>query len=469
MQMGHVALRRWWRWRVYILPALLVVALTLPSLPGGDYRVDTGRYAATALHAYQEGTFWTLERAGALNFAKPPLVFWIHGLLLIVTGPALWAVRLPVMLAAVGAVCVTVDATRRVAGTRAGLLSGIVLATTIEFFRHTRQMSLDIWQTLFLMIAAWCVLVGWKWDRIGLVVLSGVGIGLALMTKPFHVAIAIPIFAGWLMWMQRPRLAMGMVGATGVALAVAGPWHLSMWIQHGDAFVDQYILHQSLERAIGQAEFEWFPWWWYARPLLQNYWPWLIAFAGAVVMWIRGRCNERDRAAIRMGLLWVGVWLVVMSAFADKRARYIILLYPFMAMVCGVWLARVMPAKMARTGRVRMDLAIVIATIVGIALPIAGVRLHRAPDGDEDGLVAFLQEKQGEEVWGMKLDTGRGGVVYLKTKIWPIHPKEGGPTPGAGALLIYDTRLGAPASDGGEIMYRDEVYVVVRGENGAHR
>ena len=140
--------------RVWLLPCVLLLSVTLPKLNQGDFRGDAGWYSAIGLQAWRTGSLWTLYgEPGQPYFNKPPLAFWIHGLALHTLGPELWVARLPSILAATVCVLFTVAIVRHLAGRRAALLSGCVLALSLEFFRRTREISLDMWQAVFLLMA----------------------------------------------------------------------------------------------------------------------------------------------------------------------------------------------------------------------------------------------------------------------------------------------------------------------------
>src|SRR5262245_48789089 len=173
MRLSFTVLRRFARWRVYALPAVVTLALAIPHLGQGEFSVDTGWYSAVALQAWRDGAhghpgaLWTLMGVGGQGaeggvpyFNKPPLAFWIHGLALWAMGPTLAAARLPSVLAAVLAVITSAAVARRLAGPRVGLWAGLLLATTPEFTRHARAFSLDMWLTLFMLLSLWCIVRG---------------------------------------------------------------------------------------------------------------------------------------------------------------------------------------------------------------------------------------------------------------------------------------------------------------------
>src|SRR5664280_3878878 len=132
------------------LPCLLLLCCTLPHLDQGDFRRDTGRYAAVGLY------MWTDGHVGVpyLNpdtpyFNKPPLATIIHGLFLKIFHVHVAVARFPSVLAALGVVIMSVLTVSLIASRVEALVSGLVLATTYEFFRRTRAISLAFWQLFF--------------------------------------------------------------------------------------------------------------------------------------------------------------------------------------------------------------------------------------------------------------------------------------------------------------------------------
>ena len=92
-----VSLRRWCRWRVWLIPIVVLFCVTLPHFGQGDWmRTDGAWYGAIGVQAWRTGELWTLQaEPGTPYFNKPPLVFWIHGLVLHTLGVGAWQARLP--------------------------------------------------------------------------------------------------------------------------------------------------------------------------------------------------------------------------------------------------------------------------------------------------------------------------------------------------------------------------------------
>src|SRR5688572_13045611 len=71
------------RFKFYALPSLVLLCLTLPHLEQGDFRRDTGRYAAVGHYMWSSGDLLVPHlNPQTPYFNKPPLALLIHGLFL---------------------------------------------------------------------------------------------------------------------------------------------------------------------------------------------------------------------------------------------------------------------------------------------------------------------------------------------------------------------------------------------------
>ena len=340
---------------------MLLLCMTLPHLGQGDWqRTDGAWFGAIAVQAWRTGELWTLQGPpGQPYFNKPPLAFWLHGLALHAFGPGPLSARLPSVLAACTGLVAGVWTVRMLAGRRAALLSGVALALTAEYFRRTREISPDLWQTAFIMLAVALLVraIHRRGSRPRADALdagaAGASLGAALLTKPFVALTAVPLLAAWLAWDARrpvdPRrrvdarraLALVLV-ASGVALAVALPWHLSMVVSHGREFTSQYLGAEVVDRAAGRltASPIWAtPWWFYLHQIGVAYWPWLACVAIAIAARTR-RARLTGRGSVeRWAVVWAVGWLLLLSIFPDRRDRYALVVWPALSVLAGLGLA----------------------------------------------------------------------------------------------------------------------------------
>ena len=465
--------------RAYVLPLVLLLCVTLPHLDAGDWmRSDGAWYGAIGLQAWRTGDFLTLRaEPGELYFNKPPLVFWISGLFLHVFGPGAVAARVSTILAAAGCVVLTVSTARLAISDRTAMpwrgamWAGIVLSLTYEFFRRTREISLDMWQALFLLAALRLVAGAMVEERTRratvLTVLAGVPIGLALMCKPLVALAAVPILGVALGCAGRWRLVPWLLGAAVVAAGVAAPWHLAMVSIHGDAFTNQYFGREIADRAAGSDSVNANAvgrWWFYLEKIGRNYWPWLLALVGLIVMVARRRLHSVDRRVLVACAIWVVGWIALLSIFPDRRDRYGLVFYPALAVLPAVWLVLRASGPLQAVLRGFERRAMWAAPVAAVSLAMAPVRVQTDPDPQWPELFAFLEEQGSPEVWKGAMVSHRGARVYLEIGRWPIPFRDAGGsesrTPPPGALLLYHAHDGGvPGPDETEVFRSGELFV----------
>jgi 4-amino-4-deoxy-L-arabinose transferase-like glycosyltransferase len=426
--------------------------MTLPHLGQGDWRTDTGRYAAIGLQAWEDGYFWVLRtHPDHPWFNKPPLAIWIHGLALHLAGPFLLVARLPSVAAAAMTLLATIWMVRATSGRNAALTAGVVLALTYEFFRRTREVSLDLWQLFFLVASAgaWLrALLGRQPQRWGGI--SGVFLGFALLCKPLVALVAVPLFAASAFAAARPRRLVPLVTVLALALAVAAPWHLSMIALHGDAFTAQYFGAEIADRAAGQIRAQ--PPWYYLSIIAETYWPWLLPFILGIIPAVRGRLG-RSPAGARFAVIWFAGWLLLISIFPDKAPRYAIVLYPASAWIAALALATRAGGNARRLGRrglVPFTLAVCLGAAVFAALP---VRVQRPPDPAWIGAFEVIAAQPGRPVASIDIDTNQGGRFRLRGLPWPTPIQDPSQAP-PGALILRTPEPGAPTPPGEHLVYQ---------------
>jgi 4-amino-4-deoxy-L-arabinose transferase-like glycosyltransferase len=427
----------------YALPAIVWLALTLPTIAQGDYAADSAWYSAIGLQAWRTGDLWTLMGPpDQPYFNKPPLVFWIHGLVLWLAGPSVWAARLPTVFAGVVCVLLTVRLARAFLDRQAACASGLVLALTYEFFRRSFEISLDVWQLVFMLAGTTAATAILRQDndlavhasprsRFGPALAAGACFGLALLCKPFVALAGLVLVASWLMVERVPGIVRFISISIGGALLVALPWHASMiWIHGGleGEFVKHYFGAEVAARAAGEitASALWTkPWWFYLEQLATTGWPWLVLALLGTLDLALGKLRPAARPLARFALIWLLGWLIILSIFPDRRDRYAVVLHPALALLAASWLdSKLTFARFApRTPRWILATSALISAGLLIAT-LAGARIHRAQDRQWADSFAILRSEgwpggpSTPALWAASLAPHRSARLYLEFGRW---------------------------------------------------
>jgi 4-amino-4-deoxy-L-arabinose transferase-like glycosyltransferase len=455
---------RWYlRRRHVLLGPIGLVALWLPGIWQGWLRTDSHYYAAIGLQAWRTGELWALHAGDAAYLNKPPVAFWVHGFFLWILGPSVWAARLPSLLAAIGA-CLAITYAVRVLSTRKlAMITGLILASTIEFFRYTRAISLDSWLVLALAACLACAAAavgraaredshadqrrangGRSDDRVrarprrGALILLGLPLAIGLLTKPFVALLAPLLIAAWLLMIGRASLLPRLAAGTLIGIALALPWHLSMESIYPGIFWNTYLFEQSLERAVESTR----PWWYYLRIMTQTYWPWLALLGAAVVTTIIGRAwiRPRFRSVVLLAALWALAWLLVLSFFGGKAGRYAMPMYLTLGVPAAAWMLTLRSGR--RRGRVFFawigPVGIALCTLACALILSVNLRVHGPRFEPWDDLVARLNAQHTQKLFTSPRANFLSANVYLLNGDWPTI-----------AALPTDTRDAKPPGTAG--------------------
>jgi 4-amino-4-deoxy-L-arabinose transferase-like glycosyltransferase len=360
-------------------------------------------------------------------FNKPPAALLIHGWFLKTFGRDLVAARAPSILAALGVVLFTVLVARRIAGRAEAVASGLVLAFTYEFWRRTREISLDFWQLFFVMAAVYCVVCGIRSrSPRGALLVAGAGVplGLALLCKPLMALLIVPVLCGWL-WLglcgvtRRRALLALLAGAVPLACVVALPWHLHMHAVFGSAFVRQYFGHEVVDRARGLLMRE--PFYFYAFTLAATYWPWSLAAGWAV--WRRcnlpGPVREPGRDLVLLGGIWALFFLGALTLFPDKKPNYALPVYPALAWVAAAGICRLRWPGMRQWYEKGLAWLAPALVLLLAGLSVSPIQFQKPPSREWASVLAWLDaRKDGVRLFHQNLPPNDHCYYYIKRGHW---------------------------------------------------
>jgi 4-amino-4-deoxy-L-arabinose transferase-like glycosyltransferase len=227
---------RWPRWALATLLAATAV-LYLWNLSASGY--GNAFYAAASQAGSQRWSAWFFGSLDAQNFItvdKPPASLWVSGLSVRLFGMNSWSVMAPQAVMGVVAVAVLYYAVRRAFpdpnhGAAAGLLAGAVLAVTPAAALIFRFNNPDALLVLLLTVAAYCLMraamtASWRW-----LMLVGIVMGTAFLTKMLQGFLVLPGF-GLAYLLVAPtswgRRVLHILGAVAALIVSAGWWVLAV-------------------------------------------------------------------------------------------------------------------------------------------------------------------------------------------------------------------------------------------------
>ncbi|GAA4547040.1 glycosyltransferase family 39 protein [Pseudonocardia xishanensis] len=216
-------------------------------------------YAAAVQAGTQNWTaflFGSLDSGNAITVDKPPASLWVMALSGRVFGFSSWSMLAPQALMAVAAVWVLHCAVKRVAGPGAGLLAGLVLALTPVAVMMFRFNNPDALLVLLMVLAGYCTVravekASWRW-----LLLTGLGLGFAFLTKMLQAFLVVPGFAAAYLWAAPTTLGRRIrdVVVAGVGIVVGAGWWLlavALWPAGSRPYIGGSTDDSPLELAFG--------------------------------------------------------------------------------------------------------------------------------------------------------------------------------------------------------------------------
>ncbi|MGZ0148525.1 ArnT family glycosyltransferase [Kribbella sp. WER1] len=246
----------------YVRPAALAMLigtafLYLWNLTASGY--GNSFYAAAVQAGTQSWKAWlfgSLDAGNAITVDKPPGALWVATAFARVFGFNSFTVLAPqafMGIAAVGLLYLTV---RRVAGPVAGLVAGSALALTPVAVLMFRFNNPDALLVLLLVAAAYCVVRSLERASVRWLMLAGVAIGFAFLTKMGQAFLVLPAFG--LVYLIAAPTSLGkrvvhLVGAAGAVVVSAG-WYVALvelWPASSRPYIGGSTNNSLLELALG--------------------------------------------------------------------------------------------------------------------------------------------------------------------------------------------------------------------------
>ena len=360
-----------------LLVAAVTAALVLPL--AGQRPIDTtdeARFALYARDVLARRALFDVRVRGKLFREKPPLYAWSIAALSLPRGRVTEATaHAPVALAAMGVAVLTMLLGERLFGLRAGLWAGLILATTVGFFRYSLAGLPDMIVALFATAAAY-----WLWRALGeggggrALLLSYGALAFAVYAKGPIGLLPLVVAAAWLWSDAGLRAVARLWSGAGVLLfaGITATWLLPFLTLGSDTFAATVLWDDWLTwyaAAPGRAAAR------VAADALGFFLPWTLVIPLALA-----RAHPERRApAVRYALLSFLVPLVIVVASANYRTRYLLPAAPGFALLLAWWADR-HGAERTRAGQAIGWACLAAAALATVAL-IGALRWKLEPRG----------------------------------------------------------------------------------------
>ena len=354
---------------------------------------DEGRYAEIAREMLSSHQFIIPHLDGVIYLEKPPLSYWVTSLVIRCFGESELGVRCAVMIPGLLGCLASYLTGRKLFNRRVGILSALMLSSTILYFTFSHMITTDMLLTFFLTCSLYAFLWAFqatsKSARDYGLWAAYLFSGLAMMTKGL-IGLVFPvlIIMTFIGLTKRWSLIKDMRLFSGVLIiAVLNlPWLLAVQ-QKVPAFLYFYFIEQQLiryatpianrEMALGV----------YISVFLLGLFPWVVWLPQSIKML---RPLQWGEPGFNSSLLFLSLWpLIILLFFSASHSILIPYLLPVLppltmligAYLDGVWLQK--PNGYQRVSVMIFSGVMVIMALSLILLPMIHPLAGMKPPGND--------------------------------------------------------------------------------------
>jgi len=332
-----------WIWDLAMIAGILALCyfFGLGSYP--LFTPDEGRYSEVAREMLATGDFITPRLNGVVFLDKPILYYWLQASAMKLFGLKEAALRFwPALFGIWGCLSVYI-AGRLLFNRRAGLLSALVLASTVLYYGAAHYANLDLEVAVLVSTTLLFFLLGLKIEPAEKsrwwIYAAYCFAGLAVLTKGL-IGLAFPalIIGSWTLllgqWGNIKKLRP--LRGLGILLAIVLPWYI-LAQKANPEFFHFFFIVQQISRFLSTNDFNnQVPGWFYFPIVLAGFLPWTIFLFGSLFSHLRRVWQKRQEQTSTLYLL---LWVVLIFSFFSiphsKTIGYILPVFPALALLVG--------------------------------------------------------------------------------------------------------------------------------------
>ncbi|MGB8286310.1 MAG: glycosyltransferase family 39 protein [Candidatus Aquirickettsiella gammari] len=324
---------------------------------------DEARYAEIPREMLVLHDFVTPHLNGVKYFEKPPLFYWLQAGSIKQLNPIIvqaestltetkresyvgsiseWAVRLPNALVALLGCLLVYAAGRLLFERRAGLLSAIILASSLLYFVLARMVTLDMTLSFCLSASLLAFLVAINGPpglgRRFLLYSAYSFSALAVLTKGL-VGLLFPtmIIGLWILLTNQWRLLKQLYLPSGflLFLLIVLPWHILVQLKNPEFFQFYFIEQQFLRYSTLIAQ-RYEPNWFFIPIFIAGFLPWVGFLVQAIFTHFPRNWQQfKEKNNYIFLLLWAGLIFIFFSFSQSKLIPYILPIFPALSLLTG--------------------------------------------------------------------------------------------------------------------------------------
>lgn len=331
----------------YLLIGLIILSSLLFFHKLGSYSlfdVDEAVFSEAAREMIETGD-WITPKYNYINrYDKPALFYWLMASSYLVFGINEFAARFWSALMGVFLIAATFLFAKRIDEKIYALLSGFILATSIEIIGLAHSAITDMTLTFFIATSLYLFFLAMEGRNKRLYLVSYALMALAVLTKgPIGIAIPAMAIIPYLILTKRfketlreARLFSGAI----IFLAIVLPWYILEIRANGWEYINAFFLKHNIQRFTSVNSGHSGPIFYYIPVILIGFFPWSAFLPYAIY-----KLTPRDLKELNLNsrlmlfsVIWFSAVFIFFSLSKTKLPNYIVSLFPPMALITAMLL-----------------------------------------------------------------------------------------------------------------------------------
>lgn len=290
--------------------------------------------------------------AGMDSGSQPPLVIWIGYLFTIVFGHHEWVLKMVSFIFGILSLIVLYKTGLELFDRKSAILSVIIFSSNLVFSIYIKRFQLDIPVTFFIITSFLFFIKYYKNPETKYLIYSGVCLGLSLITKAL-VGVLIPVvISAFFVFMyfkdgnkfDKKIFIKSVIVILLTSLIISLPWHIYMYITHGNSFTDYLFGFHIFQRAFEGVDDNIKPSgvFYYIKFLLT-----IFPYSVLIFYFLYVDLKQLKKIHFSRILLWVWflIVLIVVSLFKTKLESYSLLFLPAFSLLLSYFIVNHEPSQ----------------------------------------------------------------------------------------------------------------------------
>lgn len=354
--------------RPHTFYAALLIALTLWMSIPGIWSIpvidrDEARYAQATVQMVDSGDYVNIKFQDRSRNKKPAGIYWMQAATVkAFTDPnqrAIWANRLPSILAGLIAVLATYWGGILILGRRGAFISAGLLATSALFVFETHIAKTDAMLCAMSAVTLACLIRQRSSPKPYIAILFWAAIGVGIMIKGPIVPLLVILTCGALfIWERNTAWMKSLTSWPGIALSalIVLPWFIMIGLSTGGAFFAESVGQDLLPKVMGGQEKHGAAPGYYALTLPLLFWPGSLFLLCGLIFGVRAArskdaANPALASSMRLLLTWVIPFWILLELVPTKLPNYLLPVYPALALMCGGAITALLQIDAFKTSR----------------------------------------------------------------------------------------------------------------------